>query len=168
MLPLYAPPGIRNQLLAWLPIGDPGRFVAGVAISLALTGVLPYLIGAFNDLRRRRPKRDRHLEAAQEIAATALSDCGRERAYVCMGHTHALGVKPIPGTNGWQYVNTGTWTALWPADRPDLLGRTLLTYACFDHDDGGYRMRALEFDWHAGRPRPATILERERDRRARR
>jgi UDP-2,3-diacylglucosamine pyrophosphatase LpxH len=166
LLPLYLPEGIRSTVLAWLPISDSARFFAGLAISVLVTGALPYLIGAVNDLRRRRPKRDRWLEAARDIAAQDLVDRRYERAYVCMGHTHTVAVKPIPGADGRQYVNTGTWTALWPADRPDLIARTLLTYACFDRDKDGYRLRVLEWDRHADRPRPATILERERDRQA--
>jgi hypothetical protein len=93
------------------------------------------------------------------IARTELANCPRKRAYVCMGHTHVSAVKRIDPDGDKLYVNTGAWIALWPRDRPDLLGRTIYTYALFDAtQDDGYRAQVLEWDVHAGQPRPATIL----------
>lgn len=77
-----------------------------------------------------------------------------------MGHTHVSAMKRIPGGDSRLdlYINTGTWIALWPNDRPDLLGRTVYTYAQFDAADDGYRGQALEWDARTQRPVPATIL----------
>lgn len=165
MLPIFAPlallaiPGLRSAVLGWLPIGDVGRTIVALLSGIVLSGALPYLLGAISELRRRRPAADSHLEGARRVVETDLAQCNRNRAYVCMGHTHVIAVKRIDPAGERLYLNTGTWIALWPSDRPDLLGRTIYTYAVFDATDAdGYRAQALEWDVHAARPRPATIL----------
>lgn len=151
-------PGIRDAVLGWLAIGDVGRAIVGVISAIAVTGAFPYLLGAIGELRGRRPATDHHLKAAQRVVETELANCNRKRAYVCMGHTHVSAVKCIDAAGERLYINTGTWIALWPSDRPDLLGRTVYTYALFDATPDGYCATVLEWDPHADRPRPATIL----------
>jgi hypothetical protein len=125
---------------------------------LALSGALPYLAGAINELRRRRPKRHEHLDAAERIAGELHACCGRKRVYVCMGHTHVSAVTQLNADGNRLYINTGTWIALWPRNRPDLLGRTVYSYAQFDASSHGYAHQVLEWDPHGNRPQPATIL----------
>jgi UDP-2,3-diacylglucosamine pyrophosphatase LpxH len=153
-------PGVRDALLGWLDVSDAVRAIVLVVIGVLLSGVLPYLLGAFGELRRRKPPTDHQHAAARGVVEHGeLAACTRKRAYVCMGHTHVSAVKRIDAGGDRLYVNTGTWIALWPSDRPDLLGRTVHTYACFDATpDDGYRVKALEWDVHASEPRPATIL----------
>jgi UDP-2,3-diacylglucosamine pyrophosphatase LpxH len=162
--PLLAPalllliPGARNAVLGWLPFGDVVSTIVASVSGIAVSGVLPYLLGAIGELRRRRPPTDHHLKAAAELVRAHFVQRNPTRSYVCMGHTHVTAMKRIAETNHL-YVNTGTWIALWPRDRPDLIGRTLYTYAVFDATPGdGYQAELLEWDPHADRPRPATIL----------
>jgi UDP-2,3-diacylglucosamine pyrophosphatase LpxH len=167
LAPLYLPPPLGAALLAQLSLPDAAHLVIGLLTSLVVTGALPYVMGAVNDFRRRRPKRDRQLNGAKVVAGTALAGYSRRRAYVCMGHTHVVAIKRIPEAERSLYLNTGTWTALWPADRPDLLGQTVLTYASFERrGKDGYEAELLEWDEHGRRPRPATVLERDQGRRA--
>ena len=172
-LPVVAPlallliPGLRDVLLGWLNVSAAGRTVVGIVLGVLLSGVLPYVLGALGELRRRwRPPADTHIKAAQAAVTRHLAGCSRERAYVCMGHTHVSAVRRIPSAVSRKdfYINTGTWIALWPDDRPDLLGRTVYTYAQFDATDDGYVAKALEWDARAVRPVPATILIPARDR----
>ena len=163
--PLFAPllllaiPGVREAVLGWLPIGEAGQFIATALLGLVFAGALPFLLGVIGDLRGRRPATDHHVRAATERARRQHERSGRNLRYVCMGHTHVSAVKQLDAPGHPLYINTGTWIALWPRDRPDLLGRTVLSYAVFERDqDGGYDGRTLEWDTHAERPRPATIL----------
>lgn len=163
--PLFAPllllaiPGVRETVLGWLPIGEAGRFIATALLGLVFAGALPYLLGVIGDLRGRRPATDHHVRAATERARRQRERSGRNLRYVCMGHTHVTAVKQLDAPGHPLYINTGTWIALWPRDRPDLLGRTVFSYALFERDqDGGYEGRTLEWDPHAERPQPATIL----------
>lgn len=163
--PLFAPllllaiPGIRETVLGWLPIGGAGQWIATALLGLVFAGALPYLLGVISDLRRRRPATDHHVRAATERARRQGEQSGRNLRYVCMGHTHVSAVKQLDAPGHPLYINTGTWIALWPRDRPDLLGRTVFTYAVFERDqNGGYEGRTLEWDAHAERPRAATIL----------
>jgi UDP-2,3-diacylglucosamine pyrophosphatase LpxH len=157
-LVLLAIPGVRDAVLGWLPFGDVVRTVVALVSGVALSGVLPYVVGAIGEVVRRRPGKDHQLKAAESIVGDGAGP-GRRRAFVCMGHTHVTAVKRIAGDPERLYINTGTWIALWPRERPDLLGRTLYTYALFESDDDdGYRATVLEWDPHADRPQPATIL----------
>jgi UDP-2,3-diacylglucosamine pyrophosphatase LpxH len=157
---LLAVPGVQDAVLGRLPGGD----VVGIAIATlvgggVLTALLPYLAGAAGELLRRRRPVDHHLDGAREAVGGELGRCGRSRAYVCMGHTHVTAVKRIDEAGTRLYLNTGTWIALWPRDRPDLLGRTVYSYALFEATaENGYTGRVLAWDPHADRPGPAVIL----------
>jgi UDP-2,3-diacylglucosamine pyrophosphatase LpxH len=159
-LVLFTP--IKDTVLGFLPdsVGTAVTIVLGVVAS----GVVPYVAGVLGDvlkrIRRSRPVTDHQLDAARELVNTELRDCPRRRKYVCMGHSHVSAVRRLDADGDHVYLNTGTWIALWPDDRPDLIGRTVYTYAAFDAggDGDGYVARALEWDEHADRPRPATIL----------
>lgn len=161
MLPALAPvallaiPSVRETVLDWLPFGDVGDVIAAVLSGGLLTAVLPWVLGVLSELRRRPPA-DHQLEAARRIAA---ADADGRPFSVCMGHTHVTAVKRIDGTDDRLLFNTGTWIALWPRDRPDLLGRTIYSFMLFEATgEDGYRGTALEWDPHADRPCPATIL----------
>jgi UDP-2,3-diacylglucosamine pyrophosphatase LpxH len=151
---------IRNSVLGFLPAGV-GTAVT-IVIGILLSGVFPYVAGVAGDvlkrLRGHRPPSDHQFDAARHVVDSELASCGRTRKYVCMGHSHVSAVRRIDTEGNHLYLNTGTWIALWPDDRPDLIGRTIYTYATFDSDGDGYVARALEWDEHADRPRPATIL----------
>ncbi|MDA0167643.1 metallophosphoesterase [Solirubrobacter taibaiensis] len=154
---LLVPPPLRDATIAQLDIGHAGRAAVAFLVTILFGGALPYVIGAINDLRRRRfPPRNRQLEAARTVVARVVPDRGP--AYVCMGHTHEVAVERLNDEGSRLYINTGTWTALWPRDRPDLLGRTQLTYACFDARTDGYIGAVLRWDEHGRRPVPAKIL----------
>jgi UDP-2,3-diacylglucosamine pyrophosphatase LpxH len=155
-LALLAIPSVRNTVLGWLPIPEGARAVVVVVTGFLLSGAFPWVLSLFSELTRRRPRTDHHLEGARAASRHHLGQY--ERAYVCMGHTHVTAVKRIDAAGEKLYLNTGTWIALWPADRPDLLGRTVYTYALFEQSEDGYTAQALEWDAHADRPQPAMIL----------
>jgi UDP-2,3-diacylglucosamine pyrophosphatase LpxH len=151
---------LRSTVLGWLPVGV--GTVVTIVIGVALSGVVPYLLGVLGELwrrlRGRRARTDHQLAAARHVVETELASSGRRRKYVCMGHSHVTAVSRIGEDDDRLYLNTGTWIALWPDDRPDLIGRTIYTYALFGANGDGYVGQALEWDEHADRPRPATIL----------
>ena len=154
---LLAIPGIRDSVLGWLPISETARAIVVAAVGFLLSGAFPWVLSLFGELTRRRPSTDHHLEAARTASKDHLGEY--EQAYVCMGHTHVSAVKRIDDAGKKLYLNTGTWIALWPANRPDLLGRTVYTYALFERAEAGYTTaRVLEWDAHADRPQRATIL----------
>jgi UDP-2,3-diacylglucosamine pyrophosphatase LpxH len=156
-LALLAIPGIRGSVLGWLPISATARGVVVAAVGFLLSGAFPWVLSLFGELTRRRPSTDHHLEAARAASKEHLRQY--ERAYVCMGHTHVSAVERIDDAGEKLYLNTGTWIALWPDNRPDLLGRTVYTYALFEQIEDGYTSaRVLEWDAHADRPQRATIL----------
>jgi len=81
-------------------------------------------------------------------------------AYAVIGHTHEQGVTvltdPDDGDSGPRrelLVNTGTWIALWPLDRPDLMGRVHHTLGRFSWSAARnlYVHELLEWDDQAGR-----------------
>jgi UDP-2,3-diacylglucosamine pyrophosphatase LpxH len=150
---LLAFPPIRDAVVGWLPFGDLGDTIVAIVSGIVLSGTLPYVAGAINELRRRRPKPHEHLAAAQRIARELHACSGRGRVYVCMGHTHVSAVTRLDADGNRLYINTGTWTALWPRDRPDLLGHTVYTYVCFDAMPYGYDHQILEC------PRLAQVVE---------
>jgi UDP-2,3-diacylglucosamine pyrophosphatase LpxH len=152
---LLAIPSVRETVLDWLPFGDVGDFIAALLSGGLLTAVLPWALGVLSELRRKPPADHQH-DAASRIAATGAD--GRPFC-VCMGHTHVTAVKRIDGADDRLLFNTGTWIALWPRDRPDLMGRRVYSYVRFDATGAdGYRGTALEWDPSADRPCPATIL----------
>jgi UDP-2,3-diacylglucosamine pyrophosphatase LpxH len=146
----------RDTVLGFLPAGV--GTVVTIVIGVLLSGAFPYVAGVLGELVRRGPGTDRQLEGSRRAVATALASGTRTRRYVCMGHTHVCTVERIDDAGEHLYLNTGTWIALWPEDRPDLVGRTVYTYALFEAGADGYAGAALEWDEHADRPRPARIL----------
>jgi UDP-2,3-diacylglucosamine pyrophosphatase LpxH len=162
ILPVFTPlvllaiPGVRNTVLGWLPIPEGARAAVVLVLGLLLSGAFPWLLGLVGELTRRRPGTDHQLEGARAASRAHFGE--HERAYVCMGHTHVSAVRRIDDAGDKLYLNTGTWIALWPDNRPDLLGRTTYTYALFEQTGDGYTAQVLEWDTHADRPQPATIL----------
>ncbi len=151
-----------------LPVaGD--RIVALFGRTSWLFGVLgllfPLLTGTLRGLfPKRRPP------VGEDAFAFGVFEAITERAaqlttgtrYGVVGHTHVQDVQALPPIGGAPvlYINTGTWTPLWQADRPDLAGRILHPFARFTlGDSGSYLHEYMEWDFDAGRPVPATILE---------
>ncbi|HEX5726667.1 MAG TPA: hypothetical protein VFX98_14420 [Longimicrobiaceae bacterium] len=142
------------------------RTVAALGIAFPL--LLPYLAGAARQLWRevRRlffPSRrdDEYVEGAREALRHAFPNGGGfERVYAVMGHTHdprAVAVENA-GTEA-VYLNDGTWIAIWPQDRPDLVGRVVRSFVRFDRGDSGeYAHASLVWDDAAGAARDAAIM----------
>lgn len=146
------------------------RVVAALGI---LTPVLmPYILGAvtevsrevvrvFRNLTGRSQEEDEYVHAAREAMAKAFGRTAFRRLYAVFGHTHdpravAVGEGPREET----YLNDGTWTAVWPRERPDLAGRVVRSFIRFDRDPstGEYVHTSLVWDDSAGQAREAVIM----------
>ena len=144
-------------------------------IPMAAAGFLaPYLLSAlregFVSIRdrineKRHPVGDDHygrrLAEALPGRLELLSGCTRYLAVV--GHTHLLDRQVLPiSKNGQQltviYLNTGTWTPLWPKNRPDLLGRTLHPLLLLDWDGSCFTPTQLEWSDAEGKGVESVIL----------
>src|SRR6185503_12239495 len=102
---------------------------AGV-LGFLLPSLLPYLAGAAREvgqiLHLFHP-RDHVAEGAKVILENMATRGTHKRVYVVMGHTHRQDARSFK-RNGVEtiYINTGTWIPLWPKNRQDLIGKTIL------------------------------------------
>jgi len=128
--------------------------------------LLPYLLSFIADWREEHRK-GRVLEDAfgdeayhGYIGRFPAAEAGR--VYIVFGHTHtqdAQLVRPVDGSPGILYLNTGTWTPLFDDDRPDLIGRAFRPFLRFDRDEGGvYTHAYLQWNDERGGPDPIEIL----------
>lgn len=159
-------PDARSWLLQTLPmLGSGWVRAAGTTGGIALPALLPWIFRLGREVLRTLGivgDEDPLAEAAQEFAAEMKAEAGApKRPYVVMGHTHRQTVRllEVAGAGPAYYVNTGTWTPLWPRDREDLAGKILHTFVRFEPGpDGELRHRSLEWDDAAGEARAARIL----------
>jgi hypothetical protein len=158
---------------------DINEFFSGTLASLkiptAVAGFLaPYIFSALREgyvsirdriNEKRHPVGDDHY--GRRLAETlpsklqVLSGCTTYLAVV--GHTHRLDRQVLPITKNGQpitvvYLNTGTWTPLWPKDRPDLLGRTLHPLLLLDWDGSCFTPVQLEWSDAEGEGVECVIL----------
>lgn len=155
-----ASPTARDWLSAWLSS-------AWLRTILGVVGLLlPVLVRKAIELISGRRK---YREGEDDYAGGALAELRRRfvqpvpwpTVYAVLGHTHAEDVQDLPALHGAQrtlYLNTGTWIPRWPKDRPDLIGRVLLTFARFTRYDNSYAHEMLRWDDSGGVAREATIL----------
>lgn len=153
------------QLITWIPSW---LRIPTTVFGISLPVVLPYLIGVVRDLVRQLGfwKTTHHLfEGAKKLAGEARKAGATDgKLYVVMGHTHEQEARRLPDKDGVDlYVNTGTWTPLWPLDRKDLGGNVYYSLAQFTRDGGGYRHDSLIWDDQAGAPRAAPLLAAAED-----
>ncbi len=153
-------PTVRDWLNSWL--SSPWlRTVPGV-VGLLLPVLVRTAIALLGGRRHYR-------EGEDDFAGGALAELRRRfvqpvpwpTVYAVLGHTHAEDVQalpPLPGTRRTLYLNTGTWVPRWPKDRPDLIGRVLLTFVRFTRYDNSYAHEILRWDDSGGVAREATIL----------
>lgn len=141
---------------------------ASLRTALAVGGMLvpfalPKVVNLFHGRRV-------YEEGEDDFAGGALATLRRrfpqpvrwQTMYAVLGHTHAEDVQELPalpGSGRTIYINTGTWIPLWPKERPDLIGRVLLTFVRFQRYDGAYSHEMLRWDDSAGAVREATIVE---------
>jgi UDP-2,3-diacylglucosamine pyrophosphatase LpxH len=147
----------RPDLFAWLP----GWLrIPTTILGLSFPVVLPFLLGVIRDVLRQfgLMKTTRHLVdgATHRVAALRANGEKVRRFYSVMGHTHEQEVRRLAGADF--YVNTGTWIALWPLDRYDLMGKVLHSYARFTLSNGEYGHASLVWDDAAQAPRLAPLL----------
>jgi len=138
-----------------------------VRTTLGVVGLLlPLLVRKAIELASGRRK---YREGEDDYAGGALAELRRRfvqpvpwpTVYAVLGHTHSEDVQDLPPLAGAQrtlYLNTGTWIPRWPKDRPDLLGRLLLTFVRFTRYDNSYAHEMLRWDDSGGVAREATIL----------
>jgi UDP-2,3-diacylglucosamine pyrophosphatase LpxH len=138
---------------------------------LGILGVFaPYLAAAFREVARRltrkRPQRGQVGEDAMARGVYAvllqLRFPPARRIYAVMGHTHDQDVQRLPdiGDAKVLYLNTGTWTPIWPADRPDLEGQILFPFLRFRKaGPQEYEHEYLEWRDDRGGPAESYILE---------
>jgi hypothetical protein len=157
-------PGVRAWLLEWLPFLQLRWLRIGGSVGGSLfPALLPYLLGAAREVLK-----DIGILRATDTLAAAAPDRLAEQfppatsprcVYAMMGHTHVQKVERLPDSaRRALYVNTGTWTALWPLDRPDLAGRIIYSVTRFRRHGGEYRLEALEWNDDAGETRAGRIL----------
>ncbi len=139
--------------------------VAALLSGAVVSALLPYLLGTLSELRERlrvhSPPDPWAAAAALRLRAAFPAGAGFARVYATMGHTHVqAAVRLDERGREALYLNTGTWIALWPHDRPDLAGRVRLSYARFDLErrTGEYRHQSLVWCDEAAAPRPANVL----------
>lgn len=109
---------------------------------------------------RKKEKRDRFLEKVGEKLRDNLNlDPNAKRHYAVMGHSHKQRVSLInTGPPELYYADSGTWTPLWPKDRPDLMGQILHSFLVFKFRYGEYRHRSKIWDDSAEHPRRAWMM----------
>jgi UDP-2,3-diacylglucosamine pyrophosphatase LpxH len=148
------------NIVPWLR-HEGGRKVTAVA-GVLFPFLLPYLLGAGGELMRelrrtfRKGKDDAYTAAARAALKQAFGDNPPPQVvYAVFGHTHVQRAALLSaGPRKEFYLNSGTWTALWSRDRPDLTGHVLRTFLRFDlSSNGEYRHSALLWDDAAGQPR---------------
>lgn len=158
-------PGLREAATSVFPnLSSANVRAGGIVGGLSLPAVLPYVFGAMRDIARDLGFRRSHdalvKGASQRLAESFPNEDQPRRIYAVMGHTHLQLTVRLDRRGGEAYyLNTGAWVPRWPADRPDLAGRTVLTFARFQRAaHGEYRHEMLEWCEEAGGPRRATIV----------
>lgn len=155
LLALLVPP-IQEWLVSLPIVAKLGRAQAvGVA-----GAVLPYLINAARDAfpKRKPPVGDDDFAAGvYEAISQAGVPPGASAVYGVVGHTHDRDIQALPpiGRSQVIYMNTGTWTLLWDADRPDLSGKFFYSFIRLSREgaSGDYRHEYLV--WSEERNAPA-------------
>ncbi|MGO9949692.1 MAG: hypothetical protein ACLPWG_22965 [Steroidobacteraceae bacterium] len=155
---------VRHE--SWSTVASRWSISWSVLAAVALG--FPYLVGLVRDLLpTRRPVADGH--AFEDVFAcgayTGLKSrnrChGAHTLYAVLGHTHVQDVQALPAIDGMPtlYLNSGTWTPLWPADRPDMAGHILHPVLKFIRGvDGMFRHRYAEWHDDAGAFRDPMII----------
>ena len=157
---LIGVPSIWQWVQRVLPFERTGDIIAGGLSGTIATALMPYVLGAFTEILRRFKKPRDHIAEGAVTAIRTKFDGTAKRYYAVFGHTHVQLVKrlAIQGCDAL-YINTGTWIALWPNDRRDLIGQVHYSYAEFvPAGQGEYRHKSQEWDEHASEPRSARIL----------
>ncbi|MGH7537385.1 MAG: hypothetical protein ACREMF_02010 [Gemmatimonadales bacterium] len=158
----FASPAFHDWVTRSSILSDPAvRVGASVAGTL-----LPLLVrigrGLWHELRRPKGFEDHF--AAGVYGRLAAREIGRpspwRRRYAVLGHTHQQDVQALPALGGAPllYLNSGTWTPLWPSDRPDLIGRVFHSFLRFQWDNGEYVHETLVWDDEMNRPRASQLL----------
>lgn len=142
-----------------------------ISTVLGILGLFaPYLAAAFRELTRwfSRKKRQRGQVGEDAMARGVYAAMQQlrfppaSRIYAVMGHTHDQDVQCLPdlGAAKVLYLNTGTWTPIWPADRPDLDGQILFPFVRFRLAAAQeYQHEYLEWRDDRGGPGESYILE---------
>lgn len=147
--------GLARELVA-----HSGLLVVAAALAAAAFGALREVRGW---IARRRL--DPTVRAAVAAAPAEVFASGA-RALVIVGHTHEQDAQVVDGPAGVSllYLNTGTWTALWRDDRPDLHGRTLHPFVRLARPPSpadGYAHEHLQWDDARGVAAPSLLLATE-------
>ena len=151
---------------AFAEIGRKQAIITAAIAGIGGPTVLPYVLGFIGELIREVKRalgidhKDEYLKAARELGPRMTAK-GFRRAYVVFGHTHVPLVAEAGRTDPDEciYVNSGTWTAIWRNDRPDLAGRVLLSVVRFKRvDSGEFRHEQLMWDDSAGALKEAVLL----------
>ncbi len=135
-----------------------------LSLVVGLGGLLaPYLVAAGRELYKKfsawREKRRRTMQIGEDDLAKGVYENIKHlpfpkasRIYAVMGHTHDQDVQRLPDIKGCKvlYLNTGTWTPVWPDDRPDLDGQVLFPFVCF-HKDGTGEYHHAYCEWRDDR-----------------
>lgn len=164
----YAWPDLMDRITNAVPwLQHKGARRAGAITGLLFPFLLPYLLGAGGELLRqlrrafRRGKDDPYMAAARAAIRNQFPEArAPEVVYAVFGHTHVQRIALLTAAPRREfYLNSGTWTALWSRDRPDLLGRTLRTFLRFDRRSAvEFKHASLLWDDSAGQPRTPVLF----------
>ncbi len=159
-------PELSGWLAVVMPWFDGVRAKFAAALGILFPVVLPYLLGLLTQVWRellrvtglKKPERDPYAMGAAASMRAAVPK-RFARTFAVLGHTHVQQVMLLQSTPREElYVNTGTWIALWPDDRPDLMGRVVRSFSKFERTPEGYVHHAMEWEDCAEEPRAAVIL----------
>jgi UDP-2,3-diacylglucosamine pyrophosphatase LpxH len=156
-------PPFRHWLLAHIPVLQNTWVRVSAAIGGSLAPVLvPFVVGALREAWTDlfgRPSHDELADGAAARIRERLTMMGEGELWAAMGHTHrqTAAVLDVPHRTA-RYLNTGTWIALWPEDRPDLAGRVNLSVTRFRRHQDGFSGEPLVWSDDAGELRSATIF----------
>jgi len=145
-------PAAAKVVLSTAPVV---RTVIGAVLS-----VLPWVLGLLRDIipQRRPPNgEDAYSSGIYEKLAGLQFGRSYSRIYGTVGHTHVPDVQRLRDIGGAEalYLNSGTWTANWGPDRPDLEGRIVYSFLRFSRSpEGGYLHEHLEWQ-----PTSCTVSE---------
>lgn len=171
LLPVVASVAMLGVALWAVAGGLGGQLPSSLLIGLATLGAGIPLAAMM--LQRWRPG-GRSAIGEDRFAERAYFALGRSgvppeaaRVYGVLGHTLRADVQRLPslGPTDALYVNAGTWTPGWQADRPDLIGHVRYTFLRFDLAvNEEYQLEFLEWDDERNQPAPTVILEPQRQR----
>jgi hypothetical protein len=144
------------------------RAVATGVGGAVLPFLFTYIISAIREIAKAfgafRPH-DHVAEGALKLLRNRTWSRAYRRVYAIMGHTHrATVLRHTRDGREEFYLNTGTWIPLWPQDRRDLIGRTVLTFVRLrKQPDGEYRHEIREWVDDGKNVRAARILRSPAD-----